>query len=104
MKFPQFLEGKRIGWTWQFDFTGGEPMEFLKTKIVKFLLQKYVLGYMVKGYEKLTGYKTQICAAAWCIVLGAKLMNYIEPQLADQVLHQLEAAFTISALQKLKRY
>lgn len=79
-------------------------METLKLKILEFLSRKFILGWAVQFWEKATGYKTQICMALWVIVYIGKMTNYIDNNLADQVLTGLEVAGGFSFMQKLKRY
>ena len=79
-------------------------MEKIKNKIIEILLKEYVLGYFIKGWEKVGGYKTQICVVAWVAVFLCEFAGWIEPELAQKVLTGLEVAGGFSLMQKLKRY
>ena len=78
-------------------------MERIRLFIFNVLLQKYILGWAVKGYKGLSGYKTQVCMGLYAAVWVAAHMGYIEPELANQVELGLQVAGGFSFAEKLAR-
>lgn len=79
-------------------------METLMKKIAKFLLQKYALGYLVKAWSAVKGYKTQIFTALSVLVYGLQLAGQIPPDLATQLLTVFGSGAGFAFIQKLQRY
>ena len=70
----------------------------------KFLGKKYLLGGVVAIYRFLTGYKTQLVSVLIIMVYAAKILGYLSPELAEQLLAILSGAGGITLAQKLKRW
>lgn len=79
-------------------------IEKLKGWAINFLLKKYALGYLVKGYEKITGYKTQIATGLWVLIWLAERLGYVDPAFGNQIRTGLEVAGGMAFMQKLKRH
>ena len=78
-------------------------MEKIKMFVFNILLQKYVLGWAVKGYKGLSGYKTQVCMGLYAAVWLASKLGYIEDGLANQVELGLQVAGGFSFAEKLAK-
>lgn len=79
-------------------------MERLKIKIVELLLKKYALGYLVKGWGYLKGYKTQIFAVLSLLAYGLKVTGQISDDLGDQLIAAFGSGASFAFIQKLQRY
>lgn len=79
-------------------------MEKIKLVVFKFLLHKYALGYVVKLWESIKGYKTQICIGLWVVVFLLEQSGSIDSALSEQIRTGLEVAGGFSLMQKLQRY
>lgn len=79
-------------------------MNTIKLGIFKFLLKKYMLGYMIKGWTSLKGHKTQIFALICIGVFAGQVTGYIPPDLAKQLYAIFGSGSAFSFLQKLQRY
>jgi len=66
--------------------------------------KKYLLGGAVELYRKITGYKTQIVSILLVVVYIAKMLGYLPPDLAEQLIALLGGAGGITLAQKLKRW
>lgn len=79
-------------------------MERIKLAIVKFLVKKYALGYILLAYKKCYGYKTQIITVLMVATYVAKEFFGLDPKLADQLYLWLGGSVTITGLEKFKKY
>ena len=79
-------------------------MEKLKLMVASYALKKYALGYLVKGYSSLRGYKTQIAAAVGIAVWLAQITGYVTPEQAQILYGIVGAGGGMALLQKLQRY
>ena len=70
----------------------------------KILGKKCLLGGAVEIYRKITGYKTQIVSVLLVVVYVAKILGYLPPDLAEQLIALLSGAGGITLAQKLKRW
>lgn len=90
-------------------------IEKIKLLAVKYALNKYALGWLVKVWGKAQGYKTLIFGALSLIVFVLKVGGYIPPELEQAMQNHLHAGVNdvaiaggvgaiFSFLEKLKRY
>lgn len=79
-------------------------MENLKNKIVSFLLKKYALGYLVKAWSSVKGYKTQIFAALSVLTWIGEVTGHIPKETAGQLYTAFGSGAGFSFIQKLQRY
>lgn len=115
------LDGFKFKKTWTFEWTGhnvkgGNAMlDNIKLKVFKFVLEKAGGKYLVGGYGKMAGYKTQVFFGLGIAVALAEFFGYIPPEAAAQMKEQFKVspeelaaagigAGIISFMQKLKRY
>jgi hypothetical protein len=78
-------------------------MEKIKLMMFKILLKKYALGYLVQGWEKLKGYKTQVAVALMVLTYSLEQAGQIPSELSKQIYPYLEAMAGFAFLQKLQR-
>ena len=79
-------------------------MENLKLKIIQFLLNKYALGYLVKGWSAIKGYKTQIFGVICVLVYVGETTGQIPHDLAEQLYALFGGLGGMAFMQKLQRY
>lgn len=79
-------------------------MENIVKKLVAFLLKKYTLGYLVKGWSKLRGYKTQIFAVLTGLVWVGEVTGQIPKDTASQLYAVFGSGAGFAFMQKLTRY
>jgi len=79
-------------------------MNKIKDWVVSLLLKKYALGWLVKGYRQVAGWRTAIAAFLAILVFGGQLMGYLPPELADQLYKIISTIGAITFVEKLKRY
>lgn len=109
MSFLARFKGIFIGGTWKFGWTGydkdkeADNMERIKLFIFDLILKKYALGYLVQGWVKLKGWKTQICAVALVLVWLGEVSGYIPKELADQLEVIFSTGGAFAFMQKLQR-
>ena len=65
--------------------------------------KKYLLGGVVAIYKAINGKKTVLCTIGIGIVYTGKILGYIPPDIADQLLALLSGAGGISFLHKLQK-
>src|SRR3990167_5685930 len=106
LKLPKFLR-----WTLYFEGTGYTNPKYaeakmgkLKLMVFNLLLKKYLLGYLVKGYDKLTGWKTQLCAVAGLAVWLAETFGGMDHALAEQLYIFFGGSAAVTLADKFKRY
>lgn len=73
-------------------------------KIKLMIVQKYILGYLVKGYSAVKGYKTQIVMVLAILTWAAARFQYITPDQEKNFYEILGGAGTVTILQKLQRW
>lgn len=73
-------------------------------KIKLFLVKKYLLGYIVKAYSSIKGYKTQVAIGLAVLVWVAARFQYLTPDQEQSLYEMLGGAGTITLLQKLQRW
>ena len=79
-------------------------MNKIREWVLNFLVKKYALGYLVKGYRAAEGWKTYLAMAACVIVFTANVFGYIPDGLADS-LYSVIGTFGVTAfIEKLKRF
>ena len=78
-------------------------MEKIKLIVFRILLKKYILGWLVKGWGAIKGYKTQLSVAAFAVVYLLEQTGQIPTELAKQIYPYLEAMAGFSLIQKLQR-
>lgn len=79
-------------------------MNKIKTWAINFLLKKYALGYLVKGYRAAAGHRTNIAIVLGALVWVGQLFGVITPELADQLYKIIGTIGSITFIEKLKRY
>ena len=79
-------------------------LENLKLKIIKLILKKYFLGWAIKGYTAVKGYKTQIFVALAILTWIGEMAKVIPQELAKQLYEVFGAGGSITFMQKLSRY
>jgi hypothetical protein len=79
-------------------------MNKIKSWAINFLLKKYALGYLVKGYRAAAGQRTNIAIALGALVWGAQVLGLIPAELADQLYKIIGTIGSITFIEKLKRY
>ena len=79
-------------------------MNAIKNRIVDILLKKYVLGYLIKGYSSLRGYKTQIFATICVAVYFGELLGKIPHDTAESLYQIFGSLGGMALVQKLQRY
>ena len=79
-------------------------MEKLKMMLLSMILKKYALGYLVKGWSGVKGYKTQILVAIGVGVYAAERFGYVPKEVADQLYPYLFGGGAVTFMQKLQRY
>ena len=79
-------------------------METIKLKIIQLLLNRFALGYLVKGWSSIKGYKTQIFAVVCVLVYVAETTGQIQHDLAEQLYTLFGGLGGMSFIQKLQRY
>ena len=75
----------------------------IKNLLWKFFGKKYALGGLVQIYKFFNGYKTQICSVLSVVVYGAKILGFIEPDLANQLLLLLTGAGGVTLMHKFQK-
>ncbi len=73
-------------------------------RIKAFFVKKYLLGYLVEGYKKLNGNKTQIVMVLAAGVWGAARLGYLSPDQENQAYGLLGGAGSITMLSKLEKW
>lgn len=68
------------------------------------LVKKYILGYLVTGWGKLKGYKTQVCIAVGIAVYVGYVLGYIDYDTMIKAETGLGTAGGYSLLDKLERF
>jgi len=84
--------------------TRRKTMQTLKEKIVGFLLKKYILGYLVKGWTAAKGYKTQIFMGLSVLTWIGEVTGNIPHDVATQLYAGFGGGAGFSFMQKLQRY
>lgn len=79
-------------------------LEKIKNKIILVLLKKYALGYMVDGWEFITGYKTQVFFALTVLTWVAETLGGLPPEVSKHAYELFGSGAAFSFLQKLKRH
>lgn len=79
-------------------------IEKVKLAILKTILNKYALGYLVKGWAGIKGYKTQIVLAVGIGVKVLKTVGYLPKEVAEPLYPYLLGASAVTLMQKLQRY
>lgn len=83
-------------------------IEKVKMLIAKVILNKYLpTTYILKGWESLRGYRTQICALAWvlCYEFGKyKAGPFADPEFTSKALEWLGGMASVTFLSKLKTW
>ena len=79
-------------------------MEKLKMMLLSMILKKYALGYLVKGWSGVKGYKTQILAVIGFGVYAVEKLGYIPKEIAEQLYPYLLGGGAITFMQKLQHY
>lgn len=79
-------------------------LEKIKLKLIKVILKKYVLGYVVDAYKGITGYKTQIFLGLTVLIWFMESIGAIPSELAKQLYELFATGGAFSLLQKLKRF
>jgi len=79
-------------------------IEKIKMMAVNLLLKRYALGYLVKAWNKINGYRTQICFGLMIAVYIAEKFGYIDAQLSANMQTALAGGGTFSFLEKMKKY
>lgn len=79
-------------------------MENMKLLVFRFLLKKYALGYLVKGWEKAKGYKTIIFTVLMALTYAGEQFGYLPKDLADKLYVLFSGGTGFSFMQKLQRY
>lgn len=82
-------------------------MNWIKEKIIKILINKYVLGWLGSLMAMLKGYKTQVGSVLIIALTICKHLAIIPPEysgIADQILTMLYGATGLSAGDKIRRY
>jgi hypothetical protein len=76
----------------------------IQTWVLGILVNKYALGWLVKGYRQAAGYRTGLAIAAAVIVFVAQVFGYIPAESADGLYKILGAFGATAFIEKLKRY
>jgi hypothetical protein len=79
-------------------------MNKIKDWAVNFLLKKYALGWLVKGYRTAAGWRTTIAIVLAAAVWVGQLLGYLSPEMADQLYKIIGTIGSITFIEKLKRY
>lgn len=79
-------------------------MDKIKTWAVNFLLKKYALGYLVKGYRAAAGWRTTVAIVLAAAVFAGQVFGYLSPELADELYKVIGTIGSITFIEKLKRY
>lgn len=81
-------------------------MSWIKEKLIRIVVNKYVCGWIAAIFAKLKGYKTQVGAVLIVAIIAGKHFGVIPTEFipaADQILDILYGATGISAGDKLRR-
>ena len=81
-----------------------KTIDKIKVSIFRLILKKYVLGYLVDGWEKMAGYKTQICSVLIFGIWVAESTGYLPPETASGLYKVLGGLGSYAFMQKVKRY
>ena len=79
-------------------------MERFKVMVINMLLKKYAMGFLVKGWDALKGYKTAIFVTIMVVIKLLEMTGQIPADLAQQIYPYLETGAGFSFMQKLARY
>ena len=79
-------------------------MNKIKSWAVNFLLKKYALGWLVKGYRQAAGWRTGIAAVLAILVFLGQMFGYLTPELAESLYKVIATIGSITFIEKLKRY
>lgn len=79
-------------------------IEKIKLKLIKFVVNKYALGWIISGWELLAGYKSQIFFALSLLTWGGEITGVIDSETALKLYGVFGTGFGQSFMQKLKRY
>jgi hypothetical protein len=79
-------------------------MNKIKDWAVNFLLKKYALGYLVKGYRAAAGWRTTLAMVLAAAVWLGQVFGYLTPELADSLYKVIGTIGSITFIEKLKRY
>ena len=79
-------------------------MNKIKDWAMNFLLKKYALGYLVKGYRAAAGWRTSIAVVLAAAVWVGQVLGYLTPEMADSLYKVIGTIGSIAFIEKLKRY
>jgi len=71
---------------------------------IRFLLNKYALGYLVEAWAKLSGYRTQISCVLSGTVLAAGLLGFIPMDKAWEIAGYIGGVGAATFLEKLSKH
>lgn len=74
------------------------------TKIKMFFVKKYIMGWLIQGYQKINGNKTQIVMVIAAGVWGAARLGYVTPEQEEQLYQLCGGAGSITLLSKLEKW
>lgn len=79
-------------------------IEQIKVKLMKFVVSKYLMGYLVKAWNFLRGYKTQIGIAAAIVVFSLKVAGVIDESVYKNAIEAISVWTGIAFIDKVARY
>lgn len=79
-------------------------MNKIKDYVVSFLLKKYALGWLVKGYRQAAGWRTTLAMVLGGLVWLGQVFGYLTPEMADSLYKVIATIGSITFIEKLKRY
>ena len=79
-------------------------MNKIKDYVVSFLLKKYALGWLVKGYRTAAGWRTTLAMVLGAVVWLGQVFGYLTPEMADSLYKVIATIGSITFIEKLKRY
>ena len=79
-------------------------MEKIKNMVINFLLKKYALGWLVKGYRAASGWRTVAAGVLAAAVFVGQVLGYIPENLADELYKIIGSIATVTFLEKMRKY
>ena len=59
-------------------------MNVIKERLIKFVVKKWVLGWIADGFKKADGWKTYIAGGISLVLFVSRLAGWVPPEIADQ--------------------